>query len=123
MNFQSVVTKIESAIDETILRPLPFSYSLGPVWKFGKLAEIARRNNEWRKVARFVQKFNLIIHRDDRGKTIRRFRDAHPCFNYNGCQNYVVLAMARTNISQESKNEIYRIFDLRSYRKGVSLDS
>ncbi len=99
----------------------PYTHSLGPAPKFSALAASARRNKkEWRKVARMIQKYNVLSNTREDGKMIRP-NPAHVGPNYNKRNVYLCRACLNTNLAPETIQEIYRIFNLTSFASRVSL--
>lgn len=92
---------------------IPYTYSLGKPTTFENLAAIARKNKEWRKVARLIHKANII--------------HGGMSFTYKGFEKdfaaryYICKAALSTRISSEAKEEIYKIFGLRSDSTRVSI--
>ncbi len=84
---------------------LPYTYSLGNPVDFDSLAIVARRNNDWRKVARMIQKYNVFAS----GKN-----KAWVGPNYRGRNAYLVQAVYATNIKNETKEKIFEVFGLTS---------
>ena len=93
---------------------IPYTYSLGSPTTFENLARIARKNKEWRKVARLIHKANTI-------------KDGGGNFRPKGFEKeyyariYVCKAVLSTCISTEAEEEIYKIYGLTSYATRCNL--
>jgi hypothetical protein len=85
----------------------PYTYSLGSPTTFKNLGAIARKNKEWRKVARLIHKANIIIH-GGMSFTLKGFEKDF------AARYYICKAALSTRISSEAKEEIYKIFGLHS---------
>ena len=86
---------------------IPYTYSLGSPTTFENLARIARKNKEWRKVARLIHKANII--HGGMSFTLKGFEKDF------ATRYYICKATLSTHISSEAEEEIYKIFGLTSY--------
>ena len=85
--------------------PKPFTYSLGKSATYGNLAEIARKNKEWRKVAKMIHRvYSISGEMPKTGQGDNRYR----------VRAYLCRATLDTKISDEAREEIYRLFGLTS---------
>ncbi|VVB70869.1 Uncharacterised protein [uncultured archaeon] len=85
------------------------TYSLGNVATFDRLATLARRSkHEWKKVARLVQRFNILF-----SSNIHNYPST-----ITNCiaLSYIVRSVRDTNISSDIKQEIYKIYGLTNYK-------
>lgn len=78
----------------------PFNYSLGHPYKFDSLANLAKKHNCWRKVARTVCKYNKYA-------VIRM-----SFYDSSKARRYIWAALANLNVPEEIKQEFVKIYKL-----------